>query len=737
MNIMQFERAGPSTPSDAPASGLTTNGELPIIVRYLTILRRRKWVIIGTIVATMILGTIATLLMTPKYTASTTIEIQRETQNLAMVRGENQQAPTDLEFYQTQYGLLRARSLAERVATDLRLADKPEFFTMFKVGDAKTWFENEHLLPGAPPRATRVRKAGEVLLDALLVSPERLSRLVTISFTSPDAAFSRLVTETWAKDFVALTLERRYDSSAYARRFLEGRLTQLRAKIDESERKLVDYASQQGIVNLPGATVSNADGGTTTSAERSLLVDNLDALNRELTKATAERIVAESRRGADGGTTSEALDNQAISVMRAKRAELAADYAKLMAQFEPGYPQAMALRDQIRQLDSSIAREERRVRLTIDETYAAAGVREAELRSRVQQLKSGVLDLRRRSIEYNIIQRDADTNRQLYDALLQRYKEIGVAGGVGVNNISIVDAAETPRKPSSPKLLLNLFVALIAGTVLGVVIALAREQLDQGISDPSSIERELDVPLIGTIPQVAGGAPLASVLDRKSALAEAYMSMQTNLSFSTDHGVPKSLAITSTRAAEGKSTTSFATALSLARSGARVVLVDADMRSPSVHQMLDTTNDAGLSNYLSGQDEIASLIRQTDFANLWAITAGPQPPSAPELLSGNRISQLLAELLKQFDHVVFDAPPVMGLADAPLIASRVEGVIYVVEAHGTQLRMANVAINRLRATNASLIGVVLTKFDPSLGYYGYGYDYGYGYGYGDRAKTKA
>ena len=223
-------------------------------------------------------------------------------------------------------------------------------------------------------------------------------------------------------------------------------------------------------------------------------------------------------------------------------------------------------------------------------------------------MKGGILDLRRRSIQYNIFQREVDTNRQLYDGLLQRYKEIGVAGGVGVNNVSVVDVADVPERPSSPRIYLNLMLSLVFGLVLGSLAALALEQIDEAVADPEEIERNLGLPLLGAVPKSLDTDPIASLADRKSDLVEAYLAVQTNLQFSTEHGVPQSLAVTSTRPAEGKSTTALALATMLSRAGKRVILIDGDMRSPSVHHFAGVPNSKGLSNYLSGSDDIKSLI---------------------------------------------------------------------------------------------------------------------------------
>ena len=714
-------------------AGLASGASVrPLLTQALTIVRRRKWVLIGAVVSALLIGLLITLLMTPQYTAKGTLEIQREGSGPVTVPGNDTRAPAvDPEFYQTQIGLLKSHSLAERVASSLRLQDDPRFFETF--GVKNEWFENGRATRQAPSRQDRVRMAGGILLGQLTVDNDRMSRLVEIGFTSPDPVLSKRVVDAWGNSFIETTLARRFDASSYARNFLEKRLAQLRQRIDASERQLVDYASQQGIVTVPGGTSASPGGGT---SERPLLADDLATLNQQLAEARGERIQAESRLNTPGTRSTEALQSSTVNGLRQQRAQLAADYARLMTQFQPDYPPARSLQNQIGQMDRSIAREESRVQGSVRNTYETAVARENALQTRLNQLKTSVLDLRRRSIQYNIIQRDADTNRQLYDALLQRYKEIGVAGGIGVNNISVVDRPEVPGAPSSPQLLLNLLIALVAGLVLGGAAAWALEQIDQGLTDPSEVESDLHIPLLGTVPQAAQGTPLELLADRKSAVSEAYVSIQTRLSFATDHGVPRTIAVTSSKPAEGKSTTSFALALSMARSRRRVLLIDGDMRSPSVHNLLAIPNGRGLSTYLAGDGELDGMILPTSYENMSVMTAGPMPPSAPELLSGDRLAQLLAAVRGSFDQIVIDAPPVMGLADAPLIGSNVEGVIYVVEFHSTQKSMVRVALARLAAANIPLTGAVLSKFDARRAHFGYGYDYGYGYGYGDADAEK-
>ncbi len=374
----------------------------------------------------------------------------------------------------------------------------------------------------------------------------------------------------------------------------------------------------------------------------------------------------------------------------------------------------------------------------MQETYRASREREHDLNTRVDQLKGGLLDLRRRSIQYNIYQRDVDTNRELYAALLQRYKEIGVAGGVGVNNISVVDTAEMPRKPSSPKIVLNMVLALLAGLGLGIAAAFGLEQIDEGIADPADVEENLNVPLLGTVPRTADGDPLEALRDRKSALAEAYLSLQTNLSFTTDHGIPQDPGGDQRQPRRGQDHDQLcAGPVARPRQPPRPSSSTAILRSPLDPHHVRREERARPQQLSVGRGGSRQADRADRFFGPSTSCRRDRSRRAPPNCSrANRLEQLIGKAAEQFDHVIIDAPPVMGLADSPLIASRVEGVVFVLEAHQTKRSTARVALARLNSANAQIIGVVLSKFDAKRAHYGYGYDYGYGYGYGDAAKEE-
>jgi capsular exopolysaccharide synthesis family protein len=717
--------------SSGPLPVRSTSGpeSEPILLTYWFIVLRRKFVIIPIIILALVMGLVVTLLTTPRYTATARVEISKTRANLARIgeAEEDSDKLSDLTFYQTQYGLLRARSLAERVARTLRLVDDPAFYRAFNLTRGVAGESDGQTQPLSPKqREAEFSKVVNVLLGNQAVAPVRDSSLVDVRFTAADPAVASKVANAWVEQFIQANMDQRFAATSDARAFLERRLDQLRRRLEQSERDLVNYSSSQEIVAL--STSVGPDGKT--RSERTLTGEQLEEFSRALSQATADRIAAESRLGKGEAATTVSQQSggrsASLAMLRQRRAEVAADFAKMMVQFAPDYPPAAALKSQMESLDRAIAAESSRIGSSVTTEYQEASARERQLRERVERLKQDLSSQQRRGIQANIYQREADTNRELYDSLLQRYKEIGVAG-VGTNNVMIVDAAKVPQAPSSPNLLLNMLVALMLGAITAGAVTFALEQIDETIKNPGDLARAIGEPLLGAIPHNESKEPLL-LDDPKSPVAEAYFSALTNLRFSTDHGVPRSLLVTSTRAAEGKSTSATALARNIARTGRTVVLVDGDMRSPSLHGFFDTDHERGLSNFLAGERDLDSLLRETGWPNVTLMTSGPQPPNAAELLSGIRIRELVTTLTARFDHVVVDAPPLLGLADAPLLSEAVEGVVFVVSASGPSTRLVRSALERLRSVNAHVFGIVLTKFRAESKQYGYGYGYEYGYG---------
>jgi capsular exopolysaccharide synthesis family protein len=687
----------------------------PEILQYWQVVLRGRWVIAGIIGASLAIGLVVTLLMAPLYTARSQIEISREQKNVTNVEGIDRASEArDMEFYDTQYTLLEAESLAERVGTALKLDEQEAFF-------------EAHGVDGSERPEVRKRQVMKLLLANITIEPVKKSKLVNVTYTSRSPELSSRIAGAWVREFIGASMDRQFSSNADARRFLEERLSELRRKLEVSEREMVTYASERGIVEL--STTRDAEGKT--QAQQTLASADLEGVNAALIAARTDRIAAQSKTNSGAAENSaEALSNTTISGFRQRRGELAADYARLLAQFEPQYPEAVAIKEQIDALGEAISREAARVGASRRQGFAEARAREQALEAQVGDLKSQLDRQQRDSIQYQVLVRDADTNRQLYDALLQRYKEIGIAGAIGTSNISIVDKAKIPSSPSAPSIPLNLAIALLVGMGASLLALFALEQMNQGIHAPEDVPNLLGHPLLGNVP-LTSEDPQEALRDPKSYLSEAYFSIRSALAFATTHGVPHSLGFTSTKPSEGKSTSALALAQIIARTGKTVLLVDADLRSPSVHGMFDVKNTKGFSNMLTGADDAGDFVLETGIAGLSIMPSGPKPPNPSELLSSDRLAQVLRMLEARYDHVIVDCPPVLGLSDAPLLSQAVEGLVYVVEPEGAPVRGIRSSIDRVTMLGGNILGIIVTKIDPSKNSYGYGYGYGYGaYGYG-------
>jgi succinoglycan biosynthesis transport protein ExoP len=353
----------------------------------------------------------------------------------------------------------------------------------------------------------------------------------------------------------------------------------------------------------------------------------------------------------------------------------------------------------------------------------------------VSGLKGAVLNLRGRSIQYNILQREVDTNRSLYDALLQRYKEIGVAGGIGSAPVSIVDRADAPGFPYKPNLLLNLLLGLFGGALAGIAGAVGLEFLNDTIKTREDVRNKLRLACLGSVPKTSARDTFVEDLKNPaSVVSEAYSAVVAALRFSTEAGIPKVLLITSTQPSEGKSSTALALAQNFARRDKKVLLIDSDLRKPAFKASSDKI---GLTKLLTSEDRIDGHIVETQHDNLLLLPSGPLPPNPADLLSTGRIRTILNEAAERADVVIVDAPPTLGLADVPLLASAAGHVLFVVESGKTRTRAAIEAINRIEATGAHILGVTLTKStDSGIGYGYKGYGYGYGYGKLSKGRTE-
>lgn len=676
---------------------------------------------LGIIIGAFLLGLLATFLATPQYSSTTRLEILPDAPVATSVEGQRDKALiNEISFYNTQYSLLQSQSLADRVVRAGNLATDKTFLTAFKL-------DNPDGSMTSGQRQSQAAAAAKILLSRLTVSPVRNSSLVDVEFSTPSPQLSAKLAKLWGDQFLQASIDRRFAATSDARKYLEARLEALRRNLETSERSLINYGTGKGIV-----TISSKQGSDGQTQTQTLVGADLAAISTALIKAKEARIAAEADiPNMQSGSAS--INAPTLGSLRQRRAELEVQLAEQRTVFEDNYPSIVALRAQLSNLDRSIANETQRSSRGNREIYDAAVNREKDLQSELDGLTQKYNSQQRESIEMAILQREVDSNRQLYDGLLQRYKEIGVAG-VGTNNIAVVDGAKVPTSPSSPNLLLNIGLALLAGIVTAAGIVFLLEKMDSSIRDPQDVTGRFGLPLLGAIPEVLDRPIAEAVADKKSIIYEAYFSLMTNLTFLTAHGAPRTVMLTSSRPQEGKSNSSLCLATVLAATGKSVILVDADVRNPSQNIYLDVSNKLGLSHYLSGDDNLDGMVQELPDYGFSIMTAGKVPPNAAELLGSDRFDVLLRILAERFDHVIIDSPPLLGLADAPLIARRVEGVLFTIEANSTKSRVVASSLERLRMAGAKVFGAVVTKIGAKNQAYGYGYGYGYSYGPGEKKE---
>lgn len=685
--------------------------ELP---RIATLKRRHIPIILGCTALGAGAALAITAIQTPLYTATSSVQIEQ--QATKVVGDDDNTAPAAssdaTRQLNTQVELLQSHALAARVATDLHLLGNRAFYAAMGV-------EPQPAVGSTGAASERDRAAG-LLASTVTVTLPKESRVATIAFTSGNAKLSAAVANAYANGLIKLNLDRRYASSDYARNYLNGQVTQARVRLESSERSLNGYARSAGLIN----TANTQDSAPVSVTQAALL-----QLNQALSTARAQRIEAEMRlRASDSSpvmSLPEVVNNNAVQKLLTDRAAQEVTLAETRQRYTAQHPSAIQAAARVSEIDQQLAGIASSVRQSLDMQYRAARGQEAALEGKVAALKGDSLAEQDRSVEYNILRHEVDSNRSLYDLLLQRQREVATSAGVQPNNISVLDEAVASSTPSSPKPLLNLLAGLFLGLIVGVALALLREILDDRVRTIEEVERKLALTSLGQIPLVRSSnkpALIANLSDPDSDLGIHYSAFRTSLLFSTRTGLPKTLAITSSIEGEGKSTTALATARSLASAGKRVLLIEGDMRRKTITDLLHLNEDTGLSALLTGQVSFDEAVQATSTPNLDAISGGPQPPNPADILDPERLKVVLDCAAQCYDCVIVDAPPVTDLADAPLIAAAAKNVVFVVAAQSRHPGRAKAALRRLRATGATILGAVLTKAPRSgMGPYGYRY----------------
>ncbi|MGA2464014.1 MAG: polysaccharide biosynthesis tyrosine autokinase [Thermodesulfobacteriota bacterium] len=751
---MNYMKQVPSIPSEGyyqlPPPGYSNTPlqeEKEINLRdYWKVIRKRQWTIVAFFLIVVITTAIGTFTMKPIFRASTTIQINKENPQIVDFKEIFAVNTMDMDYYQTQYKILESRSLAKRVIQNLKLAEHPEFLpkpeTPFQKWKSNILNSISGLFTSSDPNknpAENGRKTSLInqFLKKLKIEPIRNSRLVKIHFDSNSPDLSSQVSNALAVNYMQQNLESRFIATQQAKEWLTGQLEDLRGKVERADEALQAFGSKHNIISL--------------DEKENVTMQRLTDLNETLTKAESERMAKEAlykqTKDRNSDSLPSILENKLIMDLKQAYIQLEAQYMKLSETYKPEYPEMVRLKQQMQAIQKRIDGELAKIIAAIKNDYESSLRKEALLRQAFEEQKARVIEMKDKAIQYNILKREADTNKELYKGLLQRMKEAGVSAGIMASNIQVVDQAELPARPYKPNKQLNLLLAAVVGLFLGVGLAFFLEYLDNTVKTPEDVEQLIRLPAFGMVPEISyerrrrveSGTSypveLITFGHPKSMLSEAYRNIRTSILLSFSERPPKSIAISSPNPAEGKTTTVINTAIALSQTGVQVLLIDADMRKPRIHKIFREENGAGLSNFLSGNAALDSVIKKSDIPNLYYIPSGPIPPNPSELIGSKLFKNMMESLGERFDHILLDSPPVLGFADAIILSTSVEGVILVVSGGKTPRETLQRAKEVLHQVNAKILGVVINRIDIQRSDYGY-YYYRYHYYYGKERKKK-
>jgi succinoglycan biosynthesis transport protein ExoP len=677
------------------------------------------------------------------------LRIESDNPNVVSFKEVIQQDKATNDYYQTQYRILQSRSLARRTLDAMNAWDvfdplkAPKKMTVRKaVAGAVTSVvglvvPSKDIDPKAEGETATQSRILNAFLENLTVTPVRNSRLVEIEFASPHPNVASDVANGLAKAYIEQNLEFKFTASKDASDWLGQRLAEQRKAVDASERALQHYREQSDAVSL--------------EERQNIVVQKLSDLNAAVTRAKTERIqkeaayaqikaVQDDRAALD--TIPAILSNQFIQQQKTELAELQRQEAQLSEKLGQRHPDMLKAKLAVQNAQARIQAEIAKVVQSLSNDYQSALSQEQSLMHALDQQKNDALALNRKGIEYGALQRDAASNRQIFESLLQRTKETGISGELKVSNIRIVDAAEVPQLPASPDKPLNALLAVLGGSVMAVGIAFFFEYCDNRIKSPAEIKSHLGLAFIGMIPKMSvAEGETSPLLDRGATpnFAEALRTVRTNVLFSSTAEGGQSLVVTSSGPGEGKTVVSSNLAMALAQTGQRVLLIDADMRRPRVHQVFSERQEPGLSNILVGETKTGDAVRPTSCPTLWVLPAGHLPPNPAELLGSKRFEDFIDTLKQHFAFVVIDSPPIMAVSDSAIVAHMADGVLFVIGAEMTSRGVARTAVEQLINANGHMIGAVLNGVDLTHNAYYYSQyyrrEYGHYYIKGSSAKS--
>lgn len=703
---------------------------------YLRILRRHKWIILATLVVLVTIVTIGTMLTKPVYRAEAKLEIGKETervtpgQQILTMESANVFNPF---FLQTQVDILHSRDLARRVIQKLNLPENEEF----KMKGAENAPENV--------REVQLVNNFQRRYD---VAVGRQTRVISLTFDAYSPKLAADVANALSQEYIDWSMENRLQGVTQAKDFLSKRVREAAIDLKNAEDDYQQYLAAHKIISVE-------DKGNIT-------VDRTAELNRQLVELQNERRTAEAIYNRSKEVPADELpqvtSDGTVQNLARKLSEQKQELANLSVKFQPTFPAVKQAQEQIKQLETQLAEHKAKIVKNIETQFQVARKREEDLTASLGKSKNDAIQQNRESAELGIKKQTVETNRKNHEDLLGRLRQAEVESDFRPSNIRVVQNAEIPIAPVKPNKVLNIGLSVLIGLALGVGLAFFLEYLNNTINTAEDVERFVQLPALGGIPslqslaknKMLGGMngngkkstalaalannELLSGHDQLSSFAESYRALRTSLLLSSAEHAPRTMLITSSHPAEGKTTIVANTAISLAQTGSRVLVLDADMRRPRCHKILSAKNDTGLSTYLSRDIAVDKVIQAHDIPNLFVMPAGPVPPNPSELLSSAKMRILVAELQERFDHIIIDSPPVIHVTDALIISPHVDGVVIVVKSNHTPREAIQRAKQALTDVNAKIFGVVLNCIDLNTESYYYNYKYGYYHSYEESAQ---
>jgi capsular exopolysaccharide synthesis family protein len=701
---------------------------------YLRLILKHRWKVVALFVIVVTSVTIGIFSITPTYTASTTIQIEKEAPKVLKFEDILPVNSGGDDYYKTQQMIIQSRAIARRVIEKLSLWDHDQFKEKGIVRSAEA-----ALVPANREAMDKLINDFLGLLDVGLI---RKSRLASISFRSNDPELSALVANDVARAYIDFNLEYKFKATETARDWLSGQLTEFQAKVERSEEDLNKFASRNGIFSL--------------EKDENLVLKRLDSLNDALAASESDRIKKESfykevkRHSTKNIPPLMTDDYVLINALKKELSGLEAEYSKLSVQlYKKEYPKMVRLKAEIDSLKEKVDQEVRGMIDMAEVSYKISLESENLLRKSFEKQKKLALRIKEKSIQYNILKREVDTNKELYDGLLQRVKETGVAAGLESSNVQIVDMAVPPLRPTSPRKGLTILMSMFAGLSLGVAFAFSVEYFDNTVKDPDEISKLFGLPTLGLIPTLQsssqkkgkrdkGGEPQPGTGDLdtvtfkfpKSAISAAYHTFRTSLLFSTPGSPPKTILVTSSSPNEGKTTVSCNLGILLAQSGSKTLIIDADLRRPACHKAFNVQSSPGITDYLTGHATLDDVIKPTEIKGLSVLPSGPISPNPPELLDSVQFARAIEELKELYDFIIFDSAPIMVFADSLNMTSKVDGTVMVVKSAKTTKDDLKNSLGLIRGIGAPMLGMVINAIDIKKSDYYYSYhDY-----YGDGAE---